>query len=104
VKSPIAVNFSASPSVTTPTAATHPGQCGTRQQGKTLIRRGPTKDPFKMANENQNPNQGGQQNQQGGKEGQQGGGQQKPGQQSQQPGQGGQQDQGGQKGGQNPQR
>ena len=58
-----------------------------------------------VSNQNQNdPKQGGQQNQQGNQPGQQGGGQQKPGQQQQQPGQGGQQDQGGQKPNPSPQR
>ena len=70
---------------------------GTRARGGRYSLGATFKGTFKIANEN--PNQGGQQNQPGGKEGQQGGAQQKPGQQTQQPGQGGQQDQGGQKSG-----
>jgi hypothetical protein len=54
---------------------------------------------LEIAMSQNNPNQGGQQNQQGGQGGgQQGGGQQKPGQQQQQPGQ--KPGQGGQQGGQ----
>jgi hypothetical protein len=81
-------------------AATKVMQAQERNQIATVAQPLKSTRKTKMANEQNNPNQGGQQNQQGNQGGQQGQNpNQKPGQQNQTPGQGGQQ--GGQGGQQN---